>query len=263
MIALIFIFALLSCQWAVAQTNFFPLLRCQDRMYTNATLDMITPATVDVSWDGGGARMSITNLPRKLQARYHYNKEKAQKYLALQAVEKTAHQERDNQETAALDAAQNTLGPAQNIRIVKTLLFPNSLQIEADGILSEGYIPNLPPEILVFIQKLGQAQADAANLKQRAQQGRYDANRATGMAEAEGMVYDSNYEGQNIQANVERNDAREDELKSTDADAVLHKLQAQVKDRTTIIARPTGKMITAHIRQWQFQAMASTEVTDR
>jgi hypothetical protein len=254
---LTFIFALLSCQWASAQTNFFPLLRCKDRTYTNATISMITPATVDVSWGSSGARISITNLPQRLQTRYHYNKKKAREYLAVQATEKAAHQEHDNQEAAAFAAAENTLGPAQNIRIVKTLLFPNSLQIEAEGILSEGYIPNLPPEVLIFIQKLGQAQADAANLKQRAQRVRYDANRANGISEAEGAAYDANYEAQNIQANVEQNEAQAVELKSSDADALLHKLQAQAKDRTTIIARPTGKMITAHIRQWQFEAMAN------
>jgi hypothetical protein len=67
---------------------------------------------------------------------------------------------------------------------------------------------------------------------------RYDANRAKGIAE--GMFgYDSNYEAQNIQANLEQNDAREVELKSADADVLLEKLQAQVKDRTTIIARRT------------------------
>jgi len=256
------IFVILGCQLAAAQTNFFPILRCKDRTYTNATIGMITPATVDVSWGSSGARISITNLPQRLQTRYHYNKKKAQEYLAIQATEKAAHQERDNQEAAAFAAAENTLGPAQNIRIVKTLLFPNSLQIEAEGVLSEGYIPNLPPEILIFIQKLDQAQADAANLKERAERVRSNANRANDFPQS-ANVYDSNYGGQVNVANNAQNDAREAEIRSTDADALLHKLQAQVKDRTTIIARPTGKMITARIRQWQFQSMASTDISDR
>jgi len=259
---LIFVLALLSCQWAGAQTNIFPILRCKDRTYTNATIDRITPATVDVSWDTSVATLSITNLPDNLQKRYHYNKRKAQQYLAAQAAEKAAQQDRANQDAAAFAAAQNTLGPAQNVRIVKTLLFPGSLQIEADGILSEAIIPNLPPDILTFIARLGQSQADAASLKQAAQQLRSEANRLTGVAQSLG-VYDSNYQQASLQANDARNNASDAELKSAEAESQLQKLQAQAKDRITIIARPTGKMVTPRIRQWQFQAMAASTLSDR
>ena len=256
------ILALLSCQLASAQSNFFPLLRCKGHTYTNATIDTITPATVNVSWDTGGAKIPITDLPRKLQIRYHYNEQKARKYLATQDADKAAHKEHDAQDAAAFIAAQNTLGPAQHIRIIKTLLFPNSLQIEAEGVLSEGFIPKLPPEVLTFITRLDKAQTDATDLKLRALQVRNDANRARSIAD--GMLgFDSDYEEQDIQANAAQNDASAIELKSADATALVQKLQAQAKDRTTIIARPTGKMVTARIRQWQFQAMASTEVTDR
>jgi hypothetical protein len=256
------IIIILGCQLAAAQTNFFSLLRCKDRAYTNATIDTITPATVTVSWDGSGVTIPITNLPDKLQIRYHYNQRKAQEYLETQAAEKAEHKERDNQEATAFAEVQNTLGSAQNIRIIKTLPFPGSLQVETEGVLSEVYIPNLPPEVLTFITKLGQAQDTAANVKETARRARSDANRANGIAE--GLpVYDSNYQGQNFQGNIAQNDARDVELKSADADALLHKLQDQAKDRTTIIARPTGKMISARIRQWQFQAMANTDVPDR
>ena len=260
---IIVVVALLSCQWAGAQTNFFPLLHCKDNTtYTNATIANITPATVDVSWEGSGARMSITNLPDKLQKRYHYNPRKAQKYLAAQAAAKSAEKNHDNKAVAEVAAVQNTLGPAQIIRIIKTLDFPDSLQIEAEGVLVEAYIPNLPPEILTFITKLGQAQADAINFKLNAVQLRAGAKSARVLAD--GMFgNNSNYDQQNTLATAAEADASAAEVKSAEADALLKKLQAQAKDRTTVIARPTGKMITTTIRQWQFQAMASTEVTDR
>jgi hypothetical protein len=259
---LLSIFVILSCQLATAQTNFFPILRCKDRTYTNATIDTITPATVVVSWEGNGVKVAITNLPDKLQIRYHYNQQKAQKYLDAQASEKAEHQERGNQEAASYAATQNTLGPPQNIRIIKPLLFPNSIQIEVEGVRSEACIPNLPPEILIFIQKYNQAKADATDLKQRAQRGRYDANSARGIAEAM-FFYDSNYEEQNINANLAQNNASEAESNSTGADARLHKLENQARDRTTILARPTGIMITPHVREWQFQAMAHPDLTTK
>ncbi len=235
----------LICPWAAAQTNFFPVLRCYDRTYTNATIVGVTPATALIDWDGGGESIPITNLPPELQSRYHYNPQEAQKYLDLQAAQKAARQQRDNREAAAL----NTPGPAEKIRIVKPLLFPNSLQIEAKGVLSEACIPNLPPEVLTFISDLDQAQAGAASLKQRAQQARAAANSVKGIRKAKPRYAELN-------AN-----ARELEHDSAAADALLRKLQDEARDRTTIMARPIGD-INAHIRQWQFQAMAATNHPD-
>ena len=67
------IFGLLICQLAAGQTNFFPLLCCGNRTYTNATIETVTPANITIFWDGGGERIPITNLPAELQTRYHYN----------------------------------------------------------------------------------------------------------------------------------------------------------------------------------------------
>jgi hypothetical protein len=254
-------FALLVCQLANAQTNFFPVLCCSNRIYTNATIGTVTPATVTVFWDGGGERASITNLPPELQTRYHYNPQEAQKYLDAQAAKKAVQKERAKQEAAAFAAVQNTLGPAQKVRVVKTALFPNSLQIEVEGKSSEAYIPGLPPEILTFIDDLNQAQADTLALKERARQVRYNAERAKGIASA--LTLDNpNYQEQNARANVMLNDARDLENQSADAAKHLRELQAQAKARTTIMARPSGKMLTPLIRQWQFQAMAITDLPD-
>ncbi len=64
------VLALFICHLAAAQTNFFPLLCCSNAAYTNATISSVTPATVTVSWSGGGVeRIPISNLPPELQAR--------------------------------------------------------------------------------------------------------------------------------------------------------------------------------------------------
>jgi hypothetical protein len=252
LIKLALLFAFLGYQWANAQTNFFPILHCKDRTYTNATIDTITPATVVVSWEGSGVTMAITNLPQRLQTRFHYDPEKAEKYLAQQAAKKEVRLERNHQETAAVAAV---LGPTQNIRILKSLLLPTSFQIEAEGVRSVGYIANLPPEVLLFVQKLGQAQADAANLKQRARSVRFEADRARDIALTM-SVYDANYQGQNIRASVALNNAREAESNSTEAETLLTKLQTEAKDRATITARPSNYLVDGVTRQWVFQSMA-------
>jgi hypothetical protein len=240
------IIALLICQWASAQTNFFPILRCNDRTYTNATIVGVTPATALIDWDGGGESIPITNLPPELQARYHYDPQEAQKYLDSQAAEKAARLQRAKREAAA----RNTPGPAEKIRIIKPLLFPGSVEIEAKGGLSEACIPNLPPEILTFIRDLDQAQADAASLKERAGQARAAANQVKGKRKARPTYAELNA------------GARALEHDSAAAAAQWRKLQNEAGNRTTIMARPLGDL-TAHIRQWQFQAMAATDHPDK
>jgi hypothetical protein len=95
------IFALLLCQLAHAQTNFFPVLHCKERNYTNVTIKGVTPTTVLLDWDGGGERISITNLPPELQNRYHYDPIEAKKHLDAQAAKKAAQQESANREAVA------------------------------------------------------------------------------------------------------------------------------------------------------------------
>ncbi len=252
LVKLTLVFAVVGCQWASAQTNFFPILRCKDRTYTNATIDTITPATVVVSWEGSGVTTAITNLPHRLQMRYHYDPQKAERYLAQQADKKVARLDRDHQETAGVAAV---LGPAQNVRILKALLLPTSFQIEVEGVRSEGFIANLPPEVLLFVQKLGRAQVDAASLKERARSARFEAERASGIALTM-SVYDAGYEGQNIRANVAANNAREAESNSAVAETLVTKLQAEAKERAAISARPSNYLVDGVTRQWEFQSMA-------
>jgi hypothetical protein len=219
---------------------------CVAKTYTNATIESVTPATATIFWDGGGERISMTNLPSELQTLYHYDPQEAQKYLDMQAAKKTEKQEQANRANANFLAAQNTLGPPQKIRIVKPLLFPNSLQIEAEGKTSKACIPNLPPKVLTFIRDLDQAQADANAPKgqsQPSQQAKYKAGHP--------------------KPNSTQNGARNPEQSAADPAVYLRDLQAKAEASTTIIARPTGIMISYDIRQWQFQAMATTNAPDK
>jgi hypothetical protein len=46
--------------------------------------------------------------------------------------------------------------------------------------------------------------------------------------------------------------------RSADADKRLKELESKASARTTILARPTGRMLTSKIRLWQYEAMAAT-----
>jgi outer membrane murein-binding lipoprotein Lpp len=234
----IVIFAVFICELANAQTNFFPLLCCSNRTYTNATIISLTPATALIDFDSGGERISITNLPSELQIRYHYDSVKAKKYLEAQEAKKAAQQERANQEVAAFAAAQNTLSPAQKICVTKIIdMFFNVEIVEANGQSSEAYIPKLPSEVITFIGDFNQAQADAASLEQQVRQARYNANRAEQLYDATSFD-DPGIDARRVQAHAARDKADELERDSAAAKVRLSFLQSEAKVRTTIIACP-------------------------
>jgi hypothetical protein len=255
------ILALLICQVADAQTNFFPVLVCSNTTYTNATIEAVTPATVTVWWSGGGERISITNLPAALQKLYNYNPVEAKKYLTQQAAKKAKIQQQANENQEALAKARSYVGEAQTIRVLG-MVNDMSCQIEVKGQLAEAFIPNLPYDVVAFLHELDQTRANAANLRAKAKQARYDANQAKAIADA--MLVDNvYYESQNARANLMSNDARALEDNATEAESALRSLQTKTKGRTTIIARVTGKKGADGSREWRFEKMAMPESTER
>ena len=142
---------LVLAQTACTQTNFFPLLQCGDRTYTNATIGSITPAAVTVSWDGGGAQIAITNLPEELQVRYHYDPQTAQHFLDAEAAKKAVLKAKENAGIAFIAAVKSMLGPAQLIRIVK-VISGAEVQIVQDGQYTDAYINKVPHEVLAFVE---------------------------------------------------------------------------------------------------------------
>jgi len=241
-----------------ADTNFFPLLCCSNRTYTNATIETVTPATVTIFFDGGGAQVPFTNLPPELQTRYHYDPVEAEKYLAAQAAKKTAMHEQDNRTLAAIALAKQTLGPAQKVRLVKIL--PDTyVQIEVDGVLSEAFITKLPPDILPLLRELGSAEADVASLRDQlglAQPGsvqrgsRFRESRSAARNEASAAVANA-IDRSNLQTSLER------------AMKHLDLLKAKFRLRSMVIARPSGYFVYGHTRQWEFQAMANAGTPPR
>lgn len=58
---------------AEAQTNFFPLLKTASGSYTNATVRSVTATDIIIFFDGGGAKVALSNLSPELQKRFGYD----------------------------------------------------------------------------------------------------------------------------------------------------------------------------------------------
>jgi hypothetical protein len=242
---------LLLVSTACAQTNFFPVLECKNRAYTNATIESFTPATVTIFWDGGGERIPITNLPPELLTRYHYDPQAAQAYLDEQAAKKAAMQERADQALAAIARARGNLGPAQQIHIVK-IYSEIHLQIEAGDKVSDAYIHNLPPDFFTSLSELNQTKSDAANLEAQIAQEQSAANQSAPTA--------ARPRAQKAAVSAQKNAAHSARTAATDTTAALAKVKARLKElesRTTISACRTDYINSVGIRQWEYQAAAT------
>jgi hypothetical protein len=224
------------------QTNFFPLLVCSNRIYTNATIDAVTPTTATISWGSSGERIPFSNLPPELQDRY-YNPQELEKMLAKQSVD---------------NAAKNARGPAQKIRVTRFLSGDN-VQIETtNGDLFWAVVHTLPKEIKDFLIEYQQTKARIDGAKSQLQADLERANRGYGSYMTGGgkMAVWNN-------ANV--NDARADQAaakaRADNETMLLNKLvpclnelqQRFSSGNTVIIAYPTAFFVNKTTRFWECQ----------
>jgi hypothetical protein len=79
--------ALLTClafsTWA--QTNYFSTIEIAGKTFTNCTIRVLNPAQAIVRFDGGGATVSLADLPEDMREQFNYNPTNAAAYLAQRA----------------------------------------------------------------------------------------------------------------------------------------------------------------------------------
>ena len=227
-------------QLARAQTNFFPILVCSNCVYTNASIQTITPATVTVWWSGGGERVSMTNLPAELQRRFNYDPEIADEYLCGEAAKKADLQRQLAREQAAIAAAKRKLGPPQKIRVIGTIS-GDLVQIEFGGRTATAYVHNLPPEVVAFVDDIQATRARIAALTA-------DVNRGGA------------FKGGWSDFGADRDALGASSAALAAAKRHLRELQMGVEGRISVLACPSEFFPRVNARQWEFQAMATPGV---
>jgi hypothetical protein len=235
----LFIFVLTVVRVFADDTNFFPLLQCQNRTYTNAHIDRITPATVTIFWDGGGERISITNLPVDLQRRLNYDPAAAENYLQDIAAKKAGRLASDQKTLALIAEAQRKLGPAERIRVLK-IVSPTRVQIlTTNGQYLDAYIHNLPPDVITFLKD-------------------YAATFARVSAEQYGNANATYYRtvGRGASAvNVRTRELTDEAASIQIARNHLAELTPQFPSKTTMLSAPSAYQVSPGVRQWEFISM--------
>jgi hypothetical protein len=249
-ISLLAVAVVLFAPWVfAADTNMIPSLTIAGQTYTNVEIGAVTGSRVTIFYDGGGKRVAISNLPPYLQQRLNYDPESARLQDAADAERKAAFKGRTDKEAEA--NAQQALGPAQKIRLVKIL--PDTyVQIEVDGVLSEAYIHNLPPEILTLLRDFQNAEADVTNLQSQlalakpspVQGGnRGHLSRQAARNQASASAANASYRS-HLQTSL------------SSATARLNALKSKFSARSIITARPLSFFLYPRARQWEYQGPA-------
>jgi hypothetical protein len=243
------IFYVLMVQ-AYAQTN-FDVLVCANASYTNATIVRATPAYVVVDFDGGIAKVCLTNLPPLLQEKYHYDPAAAAKALA----DETARLKAARSQVAAQQLAQqkylaSLVGTNETVKvsdIFEANAFGGTLcQMTEGKVLIAGLKEDLI-DFLVRKKQLTQAIADFSDKIDRDQinADNAEANAPTSvMASGSEAFVDAAMASANAQANTANNMesyVQREQIALGRMQDELAQMQSKEDAMTTITAYPTGQ----------------------
>jgi len=130
-----------------ADTNFYPVLKIGSQTYTNVHIGQVTPGDAIVFFDGGGARIALSNFPSWLQSRLNYHPKKAVQYLQQQQQKQQQLQQQEAAAQKALVAKELAArGPVENIKIEK-MISDQFLITTEDGKQIQAYVKLLPADI--------------------------------------------------------------------------------------------------------------------
>jgi hypothetical protein len=244
----------LAASVLAGDTDPIPSLTIAGQTYTNVELGTVTGSRVTIFFDGGGERVAISNLPPYLQKRLNYDPQLARTQDAAEAERIAAAKERADKEATA----QQAQGPAQKIRLVKIL--PDTyVQIEAEGVLSEAYIHNLPPEILTLLRDFQAAEANVTNLQNQL------ALAQPSSAKGGNHGHLSRQAAQNQASTSTANASYRSSIETSLASAKKHldAVKSQLSARSTITARPCAFFLYPHVRAWEYQSGAVPAVAKK
>ena len=157
-------------------TAMIPLLRAGNQSYTNAEIYSVTPAYVDIGYDGGIARIALSNMPDLYRQKYHYSPEKAEQYLTsesnkLKAIRAAELVRRAAYEKAVADLATNTQTIYVDSIVDEQFGYPKCNVSSGNGGGDENNVPgqiliiNLPAVVKSFAQDKQKLSADIENLR--------------------------------------------------------------------------------------------------
>ena len=241
---------LLSAFNLMAQTN-FDVLVCRNASYTNASIIRTTPAYAVVSFEGGLAKVAMTNLPDTLQKQFGYDPEKAAALLAAEEKHRLAVVKARADQARLIASLRGT---NQTIQIKVVLDDYGQCQTSVGQIYAIG----LPASVSEFLANYYQLKANIPTAEANAGQlmrdyKRADANAMTG-ASGDPAFVDA-WMAQRQRAENMRVDAENaaDEVKNMKSR--LAEMQDNLIQNTSVVAYPTGLKYSG-FQQWQCVGVA-------
>jgi hypothetical protein len=231
-----------------AQTN-FDVLVCNDASYTNATIIRATPGYVVVDFNGGIAKVAMTNLPANLQEQYHYDPDKA---AAALAADEKHRLEVINAKAEQAKILASLRGTNQMIRVNAVLDSFGKCQTSAGQI----YLAGLPSSVSEYLARYTQLKALVAESQVQADNKTRDANTAIGGGGNPAAVWEAmkqSLKGKGKQTTEKIHEADEATENLSKLKSNLAEMESGLVQNTTVVAYPTG-MRYSGLPMWQFVA---------
>jgi hypothetical protein len=246
---------LLASATVFGQTNeFIPIFTTDGRVYTNARITSVTASYVIVMFDGGGKKVKVEDLPEPFRTQY-YNPEKAAK---LREQEERARSKRLTEYATASETirqAEASYGEEQTEKVVKISGLLGKCYLETSEDTKEVFINGLPKSVSDYFAEYDSLDSQVTKAIDSAKRAADESDEADARAPA--FVSGSAAFVQQESAKMERAkllrveaDKRHGELIALERKQSV--LMDSEKRRTTILARPTGK-IYGGLRIWEFR----------
>jgi hypothetical protein len=229
-----------------AQTN-FDVLVCNNASYTNATIIRATPGYVVVDFNGGIAKVALTNLPANLQGQYHYDPDKA---AAALAADEKHRLEVMNAKAEQAKYRASLRGTNQVIQVDAVLDSFGKCQTSAGQI----YLAGLPSSVSSYLERYAQLKALVAENQMQVDNKTQAANTAIGGGGSPVAVWEAmkqSLKGKGKQTTEKIHESDEAAGNLSDLKASLADMESGLVQNTTIIACPTG-MSYSGLPMWQF-----------
>jgi len=248
MISRIVTFSFIVVLPILAQTN-FDVLVCKNACYTNATIIRATPAYLVVDFNGGLAKVAMTNLPANLQEQYHYDPDKA---AAALADDEQHRLDAINAKTERAKYLASLRGTNQVIRVEAVLDSFGRCQTTAGQI----YLTGLPPSVSSYLARYDQLKASVVESQIQLENKARASNASIGGGGNPAAVFElmkQNLKGQRKQTTkkVQETDQAGENLSKLKSS--LAEMESGLARNTSLIAYPTG-MKYSGLPLWQVLA---------
>jgi hypothetical protein len=217
--------------------------------YTNAMIYRVTPAYAVVAYDGGLAKVALSNMPAAYQEKYRYDPAQAAAFLTDESRKQHASQAAETARQITAQAALVALrGTNQTIHVLAVLddqFGYLKCRVATDSGSQTILLNNLPVPVKSFVSKLNQMRLDTEDFQDKVKMDTRAAERADALVPnvngGDRDYVELVVRPQRIRANLMLLDAKDEAETLQEMESSLSSLELEASQKNAVVAFPTGQ----------------------